>query len=331
MSRGAVIESQNTISPTPKSGDFPEFGGKARSLQELSRLGIATPDFVCIPYTVWPLVQLKQGSSWPALVEITHELELANDSLSRRIIGAALRRAVREEPLPFEAENALSAWLGRGMAAPLTFVRSSAATEDAGQTSSAGQYKSVVAASRDGPLRAAIATVLTSFYSDRAIAYRRAHGLDQAGPLMGLILQNAVRPDAAGVLFGCDPITADRSVIVIEASYGLGTTLVSGAATPDLYVVEKKSGLVVETRRGSKKVRDVLSHDGTCVRERVSERLQLGNALTSSRLSELIQVYRAIEQIFASPQDVEWAFEGEQLWILQSRTVTSVTRTEISR
>ncbi|MEV4639830.1 PEP/pyruvate-binding domain-containing protein [Actinoplanes sp. NPDC049548] len=172
-------------------------------------------------------------------------------------------------------------------------VRSSATTEDLPDASFAGQHDTVLGVDGTQELIAAVRTCWDSLHGARAVAYRDAHDIGHAGVRMAVVVQRMVDPEAAGVLFTANVLTGCRAEMLVDAAPGLGTAVVDGAVAVDHYVLD-----------GS--VPDV------------------GGCLTSSQLAELRRVGERLQDHFGGPQDVEWAVDGDGIWLLQSRPITTL-------
>ncbi|NUR87250.1 MAG: pyruvate, water dikinase, partial [Nonomuraea sp.] len=172
-------------------------------------------------------------------------------------------------------------------------VRSSATAEDLPEASFAGQQDTYLQVEGAAELEEAIGRCWASLDTERAIAYRAAHDVDESAVAMAVVVQRMVQPSAAGVLFTANPITGTRGEGVVDATPGLGTAVVDGSADTDHYVLD---GTV---------------HDHGC--------------LTQARLDELGAAGRRLERHFGAPQDVEFAFDHDgTLWLLQSRAITTL-------
>jgi pyruvate, water dikinase len=200
---------------------------------------------------------------------------------------------VRAEPAGCEVDEAY-AQLGAGRVA----VRSSACAEDSETASYAGQQETFLNVEGAGEVRRRIVECWASFFSDRALFYRERKGsLDDLR--MAVVVQQMVAPEKSGVLFTVDPVRRRRDRMVVEAVFGLGEQVVSGEVTPDHYAVD---------RSGSVK----------------RERLANGGVLQPDELTKLAELGCALQDRFGCPQDVEWAIADGQLYVLQSRPVTTL-------
>ncbi|GAB2482051.1 PEP/pyruvate-binding domain-containing protein [Nocardiopsis aegyptia] len=176
-------------------------------------------------------------------------------------------------------------------------VRSSATAEDLPDASFAGQQDTVLDVEGTDALVAAVRRCWDSLDSERAVAYREAAGIDRESVGMAVVVQRMVDAEVAGVLFTADPMTGCRTTMVVDAAPGLGTTVVDGSGPVDHYVLPQDAPV-----------------DGPP-----------DGCLTSERLEELRAAGRRLQKHFGTPQDVEWAFDGDGvLWLLQSRAITTL-------
>jgi rifampicin phosphotransferase len=187
-------------------------------------------------------------------------------------------------------------------------VRSSGIGEDGAGESFAGIHQTLLDVQRED-LPGAIASCRASGRGEAALEYRRAKGLPLDEIAMGVLVQQMVRAVVAGVGFTTNPLNGARNELVINASWGLGEALVSGQVDPDEFVVRKSDGELLWSRLGDKGRPDATPQA----------------SLTRAQLSELARVLVAIEQHYGSPQDVEWCHDGTELWIVQSRPITTST------
>jgi len=198
-------------------------------------------------------------------------------------------------------------------------VRSSAVDEDSDAASFAGQHASLLNVPGAG-LVDAVRAVARSARGDAALAYRRRLGLAEETARMGVVIQEMVDASVAGVLFRPHPVTgADE--IVIEATWGLGTTVVDGLVTPDLFRLDVE-GEVLEQRSGLKELEmGATVGGGTATRPADPARAR-ERSLDDGQLAELHRLVTRCKAVFGGSQDLEWAFAGGVLWLLQRRAVT---------
>ncbi len=197
-------------------------------------------------------------------------------------------------------------------------VRSSALGEDGATASFAGIHLSLLNVAR-GAVSAALARVRDSARSPAALAYRKRRNI--AGePRIAAVVQSMVAPEVSGVLFTRHPVTREPA-IVVEASWGLGEAIVSGSVTPDHFELDV-SGAVLRSVVADKDVACVPGDDGTVEVEVPAERRRVA-CVNESQLRTIAAVGRECERLFGAPQDVEWALEGDRIWLLQSRPITT--------
>ncbi len=199
-------------------------------------------------------------------------------------------------------------------------VRSSAVGEDSAGASFAGQHITVLNVPSAGDVEAAVRTVWWSANSDSAITYRKRLGVF-ARPSVGVVVQSLLQPETAGVMFTRNPITgADERII--EASWGLGEAVVSGRVIPDSYRVAR-SGEVLERRAGLKRFAIRSAPDGGTVDEDVAPELVESLCLSDEQLQALSGLAADCERVYGAERDIEWAFAGGQLYLLQCRAMTT--------
>ncbi|HEY8491987.1 MAG TPA: PEP/pyruvate-binding domain-containing protein, partial [Dehalococcoidia bacterium] len=202
-------------------------------------------------------------------------------------------------------------------------VRSSATAEDSGAASFAGQHRTYLNVRSPEELLQAVRGCWASLADGHARAYREALGVREERAAMAVVVQALVPAEVSGVAFTVDPVTGDDGVILIDASWGLGEAIVSGAVTPDHFRVRKRDLAVLERHIQEKTLRTVPADEGTYT-EAVPPEEAARPCLTDGLLRELAHLVRTIEARYGSPQDVEWACAGGRLFVLQARPVTAV-------
>jgi len=206
----------------------------------------------------------------------------------------------------------------RDLPVPLA-VRSSAVDEDGADASFAGQHMTLLNVPTTDAINDAVREIWWSANSDSAITYRQRVGLFRR-PSVGVVVQSLLDPDSAGVMFTQNPITGDDE-LMIEASWGLGEAVVSGVVIPDHFRVAR-SGEVLERTAGLKRIRiRALGGGGTC-EEEVPAELAEQLCLDDAQLGELGALADRCEQVYGRARDVEFAFAGGSLYLLQCRAVT---------
>jgi len=199
-------------------------------------------------------------------------------------------------------------------------VRSSSPEEDLEGASFAGGYETVLGVNSSS-LSEAIRHCAFSCLSERVIAYKRAHGFNVARPSIAVIVQAQLAADTAGVAFSLNPLNNCYDEVVINANFGLGESVVSGSVSPDQFVVDKPSQLIRERQIGSKQTAVWLLPGGN-TEQRPNERPHTA-CLSDTQIVEVTQLASTVEEMFGKPVDIEWAFAGEQLHLLQARPITA--------
>jgi pyruvate, water dikinase len=272
-------------------------GGKGASLARMTALGLPVPPGFVIP-----------ADALAAAVD-AGELRAALPDAER-----AQAIVARSEP-PDEIGDAYDALGGD---APVA-VRSSACAEDSEAASYAGQQETYLHVRGRDAVRRAVRDCWASFFSERAIFYRERKGsLDDLG--MAVVVQRMVRADVAGVLFTCDPVHHRRDRMVVEAVIGLGEAAVSGRVTPDHYVL-KRDGTVKRAKVAAQPFA-ILPVESGGTEERELGEEGAAQKLGEEELRELARIGDDLERRLGGPQDIEWALEGGELYVLQARPVT---------
>jgi pyruvate,water dikinase len=237
-------------------------------------------------------------------------------------LSESLRRRVVAEPMPADIEADIRAALDRLGDRPVA-VRSSATTEDAADASFAGLQDTFLWVLDADETIARIRECWGSLYSVESIAYRRNHALPEDGVAMAVVVQAMVDATAAGVMFTRSPTTGDKSVITIEAAWGLGSSVVSGEVTPDHWVVGKITGEITVRDISDKRVMHGPSPAGGIEDHALDPRKSQAPCLTDAQLLALRDLGRKAERHYGRAQDIEWAVDGDgNILLLQSRPET---------
>jgi pyruvate,water dikinase len=206
----------------------------------------------------------------------------------------------------------------RGLQTPLA-VRSSAADEDGADASFAGQHLTLLNVPTLDDVPSAVRQIWWSANSDSAITYRKRVGLF-ARPSVGVVVQSLLAPDAAGVMFTRNPIN-DADERLIEAAFGLGEVVVAGRVIPDTFRIDR-SGAVLERAPGFKKIAIRACPDGGTFEDKLAPEQREALCLDDKQLADLAALAARAEEVYGPARDIEWAFAGGQLYLLQCRAVT---------
>lgn len=274
-------------------------GGKAHALRRLDEAGVPVPRWEVLGTEIFDLaIRLMCRDSPPALVIPT----------------------LRNAPLPRQVHDAILSAYDRVGGGRIS-VRSSATVEDGTAASFAGIFATQLNVTTEGETIEAVRQCWASAFADNVIAYQEARGQETAVK-MAVILQAMIDPECSGVLFTQDVAHRSPGAALVSVVYGLGEGLVSGAIDADTIAVDRKSLHTLSADVG-RKDQQIVSAPGSGTRLATVPAAQAKElALSPAQLTELVRRGLELERLFGLPQDVEWAFSGGQLWVLQSRPIS---------
>ncbi|MBD8499521.1 phosphoenolpyruvate synthase [Paenibacillus arenosi] len=296
-------------------------GGKGLHLGELSKLkGIQVPEGFCIT-TIGYQQAIEQNETYQALLDRLTMLTV-EDREQIAEISSAIRQSIREVVLPSDIVNGVTRYLSQLGEEHAYAVRSSATAEDLPHASFAGQQDTYLNIIGQQSILQHISKCWASLFTDRAVIYRMQNGFDHRHVYISVIIQKMVFPQASGILFTADPITCNRKVLSIDASYGLGEALVSGLVSADCYKVQ--DGQIVDKRIAVKKLAIYGRKEGGTETQQLNPEQQKSQTLTEQQILQLAQIGRQIEAYFGCPQDMEWCLVDGTFYIVQSRPITTL-------
>ena len=202
-------------------------------------------------------------------------------------------------------------------------VRSSAVDEDGATASFAGQHDTFLNVTGEEGVADAVARCWASVNNPHALDYRRRQGLPVEDAKIGVLVQQLVPADASGVVFGANPVTGDRNEVVINASWGLGESIVGGTVTPDTFVVAKESQTVTSRQISEKLRMTVQAPEGTEEVD-VPRSLRSKPAVDDDQAVEMARLAIDLERATGWPVDIECAYQGGELYLLQCRPITTL-------
>ncbi len=296
-------------------------GGKGASLGELARIdGIEVPNGFCVTTAAFERAIAQIPSIDERLGRLSR-LKL-DDRDAIHELSTEIRTAIMGVALPEDVGAAITQRLAQLDACAAYAVRSSATAEDTPTASFAGQHDTYLNVVGEAAILAHVNRCWASLFSERAVSYRLRNGIDHRMVQMAVVVQQMVFPQAAGILFTADPVTFNRRVASVEASFGLGEALVSGRANADVYKV--RDGEIIAKKLAAKRFAiQALPAGGT--QERKIESAREGRpALTDAQVVRLVQLGRRIEAHFGRPQDIEWCLADDGFHIVQSRPITTL-------
>src|SRR5438874_8311832 len=296
-------------------------GGKGAHLGELSRIeGIRVPAGFCVTTDAFRRIMAEA----PSIDNRLDRLSRLNpdDRETIRTLSAEIRRTLEGIAIPDDLAAAITLALARLGDQAAYAVRSSATAEDLPTASFAGQQDTYLNIVGPAAIRQHINQCWASLFTERAVTYRLRNGFDHRKVHMAVVVQQMVFPQAAGILFTADPVTGNRKITSVEASFGLGEALVSGLVNADVYKV--RDGEVVARAIAAKQRAVYALPTGGTQEQAIDPERQEQPALTDAQVVRLAQLGRRIEAHFGRPQDIEWCLVGDDFQIVQSRPITTL-------
>ena len=308
-----------------RSTDVDGVGGKAASLGELTAAGLPVPSgFVVTAGTYREFIEHAGiDEELFAAVDVDHE-----DTDALREAHEHANELIMETPIPDDVrEGILAAYRNLGDGERFVAVRSSATAEDLPDASFAGQQETFLNVQEEALIER-VKECWASLFSQRAIYYRNRQGFPHAEVDIAVVVQEMVPAEKSGVLFTSHPSTGEPRII-IEAAWGLGEAVVSGSVSPDNYVVDKDTGEAETITVADKKVMILKDEEtGETVEQPVPDEKRSARVLDDDEIAELAALGRRVEDHYDAPQDVEWAVYGGEVYMLQSRPITTIADNE---
>ena len=296
-------------------------GGKGAQLGELSRIeGIRVPAGFCVTTDAFRRVMADA----PSIDDRLDQLSRLNpdDREAVRTLSAEIRRTLEGIAIPEDLAAAITGALARLGEHAAYAVRSSATAEDLPTASFAGQQDTYLNVVGPAAILQHVSRCWASLFTERAVTYRLRNGFDHRKVHMAVVVQQMVFPHAAGILFTADPITGNRKVAAVEASFGLGEALVAGLVNADAYKV--RDGEIVAKTVATKQLAIHALPAGGTQEQAIDPARQEQPALTDAQVVQLAQLGRRIEAHFGCPQDIEWCLVDDGFQIVQSRPITTL-------
>ncbi|MBL3640814.1 phosphoenolpyruvate synthase [Bacillus sp. RHFB] len=296
-------------------------GGKGMNLGECSRIdGILIPEGFCVTTEAFKRVIGENDE----LHQLLDQLEVQKVDERKRI--SEISRKIRDLIEGIEIDKGIEEDIDRCL---LTFgfehayaVRSSATAEDLPFASFAGQQDTYLNIKGKDAILQHISKCWASLFTDRAVIYRMQNGFDHRKVYLSVVIQRMIFPQASGILFTSDPVSSNRKVLSIDASFGLGEALVSGLVSADNYKVQE--GRIVEKKISTKKLAIYARKEGGTVEKEIEAGQQVLSTLSDEQVLELERIGRKLEAHFGCPQDIEWCLVDDTFYIVQSRPITTL-------
>lgn len=302
----------------PRNLDPAVAGGKGANLARMTQAGFAVPPGFVLPpdsYLIFikQLPDFNQRLQTLPLDDIA-ALERACDKFCEDLAAlempTSLQKSVAQAISDFPKDTAFS-------------VRSSATAEDLGGAAFAGQHETYLNCIGLPDIVSRIRDCWVSLWRARAITYRLQAGIGLADTAMAVVVQKMAFNRVAGVGFCIDPVSGDPSRYAVDANYGLGESVVAGELPIDHWLLDKATGKILDATIAEKSQRIVANNQGTR-HEALPGDLACAPCLSDAELAILSELMRRVEKHYGYPQDIEWGFEGDRLWLLQARPITRI-------
>ena len=296
-------------------------GGKGANLGEISRIeGLRVPAGFCVTTDAFQRIMAEALSIDDRLDRLSRLQP--DDREAIRALSAEVRRTIEGIAIPDDLAAAITRPLARLGEHAAYAVRSSATAEDLPTASFAGQQDTYLNVVGPRAIVQHVSRCWASLFTERAVTYRLRNGLDHRKVQMAVVVQQMVFPQAAGILFTADPVTGNRKVASVDASFGLGEALVSGLVNVDVYKV--RDGGVVARAVAAKQLVIHAAPAGGTQQQAIEPERREQPALTDAQVVRLAQLGRRIEAHFGRPQDIEWCLVDDEFQIVQSRPITTL-------
>lgn len=301
-------------------------GGKGANLGELTQAGIPVPPGFVVTAETYDKFMQSTGI-FSSVMDILDKIDI-NNTKELQKAAEKIKRIIIETPIPeeistliIEAYNQLSMRVGEDEAD--VAIRSSATAEDLPDASFAGQQDTFLHVKGIEDVIDYVRKCWASLFEARAIFYREENDFDHSSVLIAVVVQKMVDSEKAGVMFTVNPSTGEN-IALIEGSWGLGESVVSGTVTPDNYAVNKDTNEILTVKISDKKTMFANDEEGTSIQVAVPEEKRNERVLSDDELMTLVEMGKRIQAHYGKPQDTEWAFYGGDLFLLQSRPITTL-------
>ncbi|PFV67839.1 phosphoenolpyruvate synthase [Bacillus sp. AFS059628] len=296
-------------------------GGKGLNLGELSSVkGIQVPEGFCVTTAGYEKA-IEQNEELQTLLQQLTKLK-KEERAQIGEMSKKIREVIMAVEIPTDVVEAVAHYLSRFGNEQAYAVRSSATAEDLPYASFAGQQDTYLNIIGEKAILQHVRKCWASLFTERAVMYRMQNGFEHNQVSICVVVQKMVFPEASGILFTADPVTSNRKVLSIDASFGLGEALVSGLVSADNYKV--KEGEIKETMIATKKIAIYAVKEGGTETKQIDPAQQQLQTLSEQQILQLVSIGRQIEAYFGCPQDIEWCLAHNTFYIVQSRPITTL-------
>lgn len=301
-------------------------GGKGANLGEMTNAGFPVPNGFVVSVDAYRTF-LEAAHIRGKIEEALHGLDVS-DSEALDVAARKVQHIITRSEFPKDiAHDIIHAYFslsgGGGLKQALVAVRSSATAEDLPGASFAGQQATFLNVRGEANLIEKVKEAWASLFTSRAIFYRQTNKFDHFKVGIAVPVQRMVESDKSGIMFSINPVTNNKDRVTIEAIFGLGEMIVQGAVTPDHYEVDKKSMEVVVREMHVQEKIMVKKGDGN-IEHALTQKEGAKPKLTDDEIVKLAELSKKLEKHYFFPQDSEWAIEGKNVYIVQTRPITTI-------
>jgi len=308
--------------------DVATVGGKGANLGEMTRAKIPVPPGFIVTADAY-FDFLEKSRLTDKINKLLKPLNPDNSNQLHQIAGQ-VKQLIIDTPIPPEIAREIEQAYKK-MDDGLVAVRSSATAEDLPEASFAGQQRTFLNIEGKKDVITAVRGCWASLFEPRAIFYRHQQGFDHFRVGIAVPVQKMVQSQASGVMFTIEPVTSDSNHIIIEAVHGLGEAIVSGEVTPDLYIIDKKTTRIV-SKKLARQEHQLVRNPGAAgeeanIWEEIPPEEQSRQKVTDEEIIKIATLGKKLEDWYQFPQDIEWAKENSEIYIVQTRPVTTIKET----
>lgn len=304
--------------------DVAKVGGKGANLGEMTQAGFPVPNGFVVTSSAYKHM-IAENNLEDKIKAMLKDLNVEDaDALNRA--SKRVQDLIEKSPFPKDIEEQVYKAYDKLGSDSWVAVRSSATAEDLPEASFAGQQETYLNVRGDASVIVHVRKAWASLFEPRAIYYRVQQGFDHFKVALAVPVQRMVQSDVSGIMFSINPVTNDKSRIVIEAVWGLGENIVQGAVTPDHYEVDKVSLKLLEHTTVHQDIEMVRSGEGN-IQRKVPVSRQAKRKLTDEQAEEVAKLGKKLQQHYFFPQDSEWAIENGKLYVVQTRPITTMNAT----
>ncbi len=304
--------------------DTPLVGGKNANLGEMTKAGFPVPNGFAITINAYDMF-LTENKIVEKIYSILNAIDV-NDPTQLNSASRQIQKIIQNGKIPDEvSRQIISSYkkLSGVFKKALVAIRSSATAEDAPGTSFAGQQASFLNVKGEANVLENVKACWASLFTERSIFYRVENKIKHEGVKVSVAVQKMVQSEVSGVMFSMDPVKNDKDRIIIESVWGLGEMIVQGSVVPDTYVVQKDTFAILSKETSDQSIQ-LIKEGGITKEAQVPKQIRDRQKITDEEIVKLARISQKLQEHYYFPQDTEWAKEKGELYIVQTRPVTTM-------